>query len=136
VILGARHFATIGLMIHAGQVQQAMEHQDTEFIDASMAEFCGLGLGAFGGNDDFSQIFACGGVREGQNIGGVVVAQEHGVQAAQFGVTADDARELAAICHTISGNSRERAEVLLFFFRKSEMTWKLPKEQSTTRVLH
>jgi hypothetical protein len=45
-LFGASHPAAVGFVIHAQQVQDAVEHQDLDFLFRLVAEFAGLGAGA------------------------------------------------------------------------------------------
>ena len=45
-LFGARHAPAVGFMVHAQQMQHAMEHQDLDFLFGSVAEFARLRAGA------------------------------------------------------------------------------------------
>jgi hypothetical protein len=84
-------------MIHAQQVQQAMQHENPDLLQGAVAEGPSLGAGAWKGDGDVSKKGARGGER--QHVGGVIVAQKLKVQAAQFGIARDQAVEGAAMGH-------------------------------------
>jgi hypothetical protein len=109
-LFGASHPAAVAFVIHAQQVQDAVKHQDLDFLLGPVAEFAGLGAGAGKRDGDIAQWGAgcrgpdAGGLglgnrRERQNVRGVVLAAKNSVQAAQFGVARDQAIEGTAVSH-------------------------------------
>jgi len=53
-LFGASHPAAVAFVIHAQQVEDAVEHQDADFLLGRVAEFAGLGAGAGKGNGDIA----------------------------------------------------------------------------------
>jgi len=59
-LFGARHAAAVGGMIHAQQVQQAVQHEDLDLLPGVVAEGAGLGAGAGEGDGDVAEMGARG----------------------------------------------------------------------------
>ena len=99
-------------MIHAGQVQRAVEHQDAQLVGERMAALGGLSPGAVDGDGDV----ACESVpvrcRERQHVGRIVLPAKLPVEAADFGVIRDQAGDGPAARDA----PRELAQKLAQFF--------------------
>ena len=54
-LLRARHPAAVGFMIHAQQVQHAVQHQDADFLLGRVAELAGLRARTIDGDRDVAQ---------------------------------------------------------------------------------
>ena len=76
--LPSLHGAAVGLVIHASQVQQAVQHQDAQFVLDAVAQFGGLRRGAVERNRDIR--------RAGNDSTSVaiVLAAKLPIQCAQF----------------------------------------------------
>src|SRR5471030_1351178 len=105
-LFGASHPAAVGFVIHAQQVQDAVEHQDPDFLLGLVAEFAGLGAGARKRDGDIAkQAFTGKAGREAyptgerEHVRGVILAAEIAVQTAQFGVARDQAIESPPLGH-------------------------------------
>jgi hypothetical protein len=94
-------------VVHAKQVEKAMEHQDPDFVFEPMAELAGLGAGAGEGDGKITKSvvsFAAATVKERscskrEYIGYRILSPKGAVQPAQFGVGRDQAIEWAAGGH-------------------------------------
>ena len=53
---GSGHPAAIGFMIQAGQMQNTVQHQDADLVQARMAELARLDGGAVGGDGELAKI--------------------------------------------------------------------------------
>ena len=96
-------------MIHPQQVQDAVQHEDANLVQWRVTELARLPGGAAGGDGQITE-HARTFEGERQHIGGVVMAQEAEVQAAQLAVVGDQAVELAAACDCVAQRSRELLE--------------------------
>jgi hypothetical protein len=87
-------------MIHPGQVQGAVKHQDSQFIGERMSALGGLNPGAVDGDGDVARkparqaIGICG--RKRQNVGRLVFRAKLPIQAADFCVIRDHAGDRPA----------------------------------------
>ena len=97
-------------MVVAHQVKHAVQHQDADFLLDGVAEFARLRAGAASGDGDVAEERAARAGRLGrerEDVGGVVLAAEVAVQAAQFGVAGDQHVEGAALGDFLSQVPRE-----------------------------
>lgn len=79
-------------MVVAGEVQDAVQHQNANFVGESVALFARLRGGAVEGNSDFA---ACR-VGKRENVSRVIFAEELAIQAAQLAVIGEQAGDFAA----------------------------------------
>lgn len=110
-ILGACHLAVVALMIKAGEMQHAMQHENSDFFHPGMAVLICLSLRALNRNCEFADL--PGGIRSGkrEHVGRVVASQEFAIQAKQLAIIRQEASKGAP-----SGNARgKRSRELLQF---------------------
>ena len=85
-------------MIEADQVQNAMEHENPNFVAHRVPEFLCLSAGPIDRNGHFTQIFRRLRVLwERKHVGGGIVSAELPVQTSEFIITSDQAAEGAAL---------------------------------------
>ena len=114
-------------MVHAQQVQNAVQHQDAKLALGIVAELAGLGAGTVEGDGNVAEVvgrrkglphrgnrsltFAApigqGTAREGKDVGGVIFSAKFTVQAAQFRVAGHQAIEAAAAAYLALQSPRE-----------------------------
>ena len=80
----ARHLAAIGLVIVSQQVEDAMEHEDGNFLFDGVSEFASLRAGAAERDGEVAE--AGTGRGKGEDVRRVVFLAEVAIEAAQFGI--------------------------------------------------
>jgi hypothetical protein len=83
-------------VIHAQKMQNPVQHQDAKFVGRGVSELFGLIFSAVYRDGDFADETLRGTGRKGQNVGGIVVAEEVAVQALQFSIASEQASEVVA----------------------------------------
>lgn len=86
----AGHFTVIGFMVHAKEMECAMEHENHDLLFDGVAELGGLLAGALEGDGEFV------GTGEGKDVGGGILTAELEVEAAEFGIAGEQAGEIQA----------------------------------------
>ena len=79
-------------MVHPGQVQHAMEHQDAQFIFRTVAMLGGLKGGTVERDSDFASCIR----RKGEYVRRVILAAESAVQPAKLAIIRNKAGDAAA----------------------------------------
>jgi len=74
--LRALHLAAVVFVIHPGQMQDSVQHQDADLIEAIVAKLQSLGLGPFRRNDEVAQIASAAVGWKRQNVCCVIVTQK------------------------------------------------------------
>jgi len=120
---GAPHLPAVGFVIHAQQVEETVQHQDADFVFERVAEGGGLRAGAGGGDRDFAERALearPGGLSHGErkDVGGIVLAQEVAVQAAECGIAGDKTGETGTLSDFAAQSSGEAFQVAAVQFRR------------------
>ncbi len=97
-----RHFAGVGFVVHPGEVQEAVEEEDTHFVGEGVAVFGGLALGGLERECEVARVAdlkftGCRKTegRKTQNVGGFVSLAEGAIQAAEGGIAGEEDFDLA-----------------------------------------
>lgn len=88
---GTSHFTSITLVIKAGNMQGAVQHQDADLVETGVANLLCLRLCAFERDGNFVQAFESRTGREGENIRREVVIEKRKVEPPQFVIVCDQA---------------------------------------------
>jgi hypothetical protein len=94
-------------MIESHQMEHAVEHQNTNFVDSAMPKLAGLRLGALDRDCEIAERpnFSTG--RERENISRVIMTQKLKIQPLQRAVSGDEANDTAAQRHSITEKAKE-----------------------------
>jgi hypothetical protein len=95
-------------MIHAGQVQNSVQHQNPEFIFNGVAELGGLLRGAVERDGEFSRLTVRG--RKREHIGGMILAPKLAIEFAKLPVVRDQARYGAPAAGDLRDFGEERTQ--------------------------
>ena len=94
--LGTAHSTTILLVIHAEQMQHAMQHQDLDLFRQGMTELGRLFRCAVDGNRDLAEKTAGHPGRKREHVGRIIVAEKTSVQSPEFAIIGKKAFETGA----------------------------------------
>ncbi len=108
-VFGARHLAAVLFVIHAQQVQYAMQHQNLDLLTDAVAVLGRLALGVLEGDRNVAQEAERLSGRERQHVGGIILLAKVAVQPAQLRIARDQASEWAPTCHFRFQSLGERA---------------------------
>ena len=95
--LAGGHFAGVDFVVHAGEVQETVEEEDAELFGESVAVLGGLAAGGLERDGEITGVAVVEalGRGEAENVGGLVLAAELAVQAAESSVVRQEDFDLA-----------------------------------------
>jgi hypothetical protein len=115
---GALHLAAVRFVVHAQQVEEAVQHQDADFVFKRVAECGCLSPGLGGGDGHFAEGWGRWLCRKREDIGRVVFAEEIAVEAPQIAVAGDEACERAILGNFAAQSSGEAFQAAAVQFRR------------------
>ena len=112
------HLTAVGFVIHTQQMEEAVQHQDADFVFKRVAECRRLSPCSGGGYGDVAQVRGRWRGREGEDVGGVVIAQKFAIKAAEMAVAGDETGERAALSDSVAQSSGEAFQAAPVQFRR------------------
>ena len=111
LLFAAGHFAVVGFVVVAGEMEETMEDEDLQFTGEGVALIGGLAAGGFHADGQIAGHFflaldeILGGERK--HVGGFVFASELAVEAADGGVGGEEYGDVSAEADGLLGFSQE-----------------------------